>query len=74
VSVAVRELLWGGAMAEARITSYRPRDDTPPGAQVSALAAIFKFIINCHEKRAAAENRPDDAKESDVSRHKYHNK
>jgi hypothetical protein len=47
-------------MAEARIT-YTPRPDTSPGAELSALAAVYKFVLDCRAKKEAApESRPED--------------
>jgi len=49
-------------MSSPRITSYRERPDVGPEAETSALAAVYRFIIDCHTKHEAApESRPDDA-------------
>jgi hypothetical protein len=42
---------------------YTPRPDATPEAEVSALAAVYKFVLDCHAKKEAApESRPDDAR------------
>jgi hypothetical protein len=41
---------------------YTPRPDVGPEAETSALAAVYRFIIDCHTKHEAApESCPDDA-------------
>jgi hypothetical protein len=76
VSVAVRELLRGGAMAEARITSYTPHNDTAPGAEVAALAALYRFVLDCRSRKEATRpGSPDAAKEiKNDSRPKHHSR
>jgi hypothetical protein len=49
-------------MSEPRI-SYTPRHDATPKAELDALASVYSFVLNCHEKKEAApESRPDDAR------------
>ena len=49
-------------MNSARI-SYVLRPDATPEMEVSALANVFKFVLDCHtRKEAAPESRPDDTK------------
>jgi len=53
---------WSTVMSDPPIT-YTPHNDTAPGAEVSALAAVYRFIIDCRTKKEAApESRPDDAR------------
>jgi hypothetical protein len=43
--------------------SYKPRSDTTPESELATLAAVYRFIIDCHAKREAAASpvsRPDD--------------
>jgi hypothetical protein len=55
------------------LITYAPRLDTTPEAEVSALAAVYKFVINCHvQKKGGPETAPIDAKgPKDVSRRTY---
>jgi hypothetical protein len=49
------------AMNSPRIT-YTPRPDATPEGELSALSAVYKFILDCHErKKAAPASRPDHA-------------
>jgi hypothetical protein len=42
---------------------YAERPDTLPEAELSALAAVYKLVLECHaRKEAAPESRPDDAR------------
>jgi hypothetical protein len=49
-------------MSSPRIT-YAPRAGTTPEEEVSALAAVYRFIVlDCHaEKKAVPDGRPNDA-------------
>ncbi len=47
-------------MSNARIT-YAPCPDATPKVELSALAAVYKFVLA--KKEAAPESRPDDTKE-----------
>ena len=49
-------------MSERRI-AYAPRADATPGAEISALANVFRFVLDT--KEAAPENRPEAGKEFD---------
>jgi hypothetical protein len=41
-----------------------PCPETTPEGELSALAAAYRFILDCHErKRAVSESRRDDATE-----------
>ena len=62
-------------MSSARIT-YSQRHDAKTVKESNVLAAVYKLCLERSRarKEAAPENRPDDAKESDVSRHKHHNR
>jgi len=53
-----------------RIT-YATRPDATPEAELSAVANVFRFVLDCHAKKEAApESRPDAAKEiKNDSRH-----
>jgi hypothetical protein len=45
--------------------TYTRRSDATSEAEVAALGAIYKFVLDCHAKKEAApESRPDDAKGS----------
>ncbi len=42
---------------------YTQRPDVTPEAELSALAGIYRFILDSHtSKKAAPASRPDDAK------------
>jgi hypothetical protein len=44
---------------------YSQRPDTVTEAESSALAAVYKLVLNCHaKKKAAPASGPDDAKEA----------
>jgi hypothetical protein len=47
-----------------RIT-YVPRSDATPESELDALAAVYAFILQCHESRKVADptGDPDEAKE-----------
>jgi hypothetical protein len=53
------------------VVTYAPRPDTTPEAEVSALANVLRYVLDCHaNKEAAPESRPDAAKEiKNDSRH-----
>jgi hypothetical protein len=49
-------------MTSPRIT-YAPRPDATLEAELSALANVYRFVLDCHAKKEAApESRPDDAR------------
>jgi hypothetical protein len=41
-------------MARSRL-AYRPLPDATPEREIDALVAIYKFILECHESRKAAD-------------------
>jgi hypothetical protein len=47
-------------MSSTRI-SYAPRPDATPESEVSALANVYKLVLDCRAKKEAApESRPED--------------
>jgi hypothetical protein len=38
---------------------YEPRPDATPEAEVNVLANIYRFILDCHAKKIAAEPAPE---------------
>jgi hypothetical protein len=52
VSVSV-SVVWIVAMTSPRIT-YTPRPDATPEAELSALASVYRFIIDSHANTNAA--------------------
>ncbi len=50
-------------MSNPRII-YSPRADATKGAEFSALANVYRFVLDCRtRKKAASESRPDDGTE-----------
>jgi hypothetical protein len=50
-------------MGSPRIT-YVARPNATPETELSALVAVYKFVLDCRAKKEAApDNRPDDEKE-----------
>ena len=46
------------------IIAYAPRPDATPEAETYALANIYRFVLDCRAKKAAApDRRTDDARE-----------
>jgi hypothetical protein len=44
--------------------AYAPRPDALPEAELSTLAAVYRFVLDCHaKKKAGPESRPDAGKE-----------
>ena len=41
-------------MSSARIT-YTPRPDATPESELDALAAIYKFVLECHATKKAVD-------------------
>ena len=39
--------------------TYTSRPDATPEAELSALAAVYRFILDCHAKKMAAEPAPE---------------
>ena len=56
--------------------SYKPRSDTTPESELATLAAVYRFIINCHaRKEATPTSRPDDGtKVKEDSANEHHSK
>lgn len=50
-------------MISPRLT-YAPLPDTTPEAELSALASVYRFILDSSKKEAARTGDPDDAKGS----------
>jgi hypothetical protein len=53
-------------MSSARIVYSQRTDTATPGAEISALIAVYSFIFDCHAKqrdRLLDKGGPDDAKE-----------
>ncbi len=43
--------------------AYTPRPDASPETEISALASVYRFVLDCRAKKEAApESRPDDAR------------
>jgi hypothetical protein len=54
--------------SERRIT-YVPRPGCDTETEVDALAAVLRFVLDCHRSRKAAEQSArNDAKETDIDR------
>ena len=55
--------------------SYAPHPDAAPVAEVSALANVYKFVLDCHAKkrgRLLDKSGPDDArKDQDAGTKSY---
>jgi hypothetical protein len=50
-------------MGSARIANAQNPGPATPEAEVSALANVYRFVLDCHAKKEAApESRPDAAK------------
>jgi hypothetical protein len=51
-------------MTDTRIT-YTPRSDATPESELSALAAVYRFILDCHAKKEGrpTTSGPENAKE-----------
>jgi hypothetical protein len=48
---------------------YRPRTDATLEAELKALVAVYRFILNCHEhKKGARAGAPDDAEDLENDR------
>jgi hypothetical protein len=55
-------------MAQLRASVvYEPRPDATPEAELSALAAVYRFILDSHAKKMAAEPTPDSDSCSDAA-------
>jgi hypothetical protein len=51
---------------------YRSRPDATPEAELNALATVYRFILDCHAKKIAAEPapKPDSCNDAAVVRHR----
>jgi hypothetical protein len=38
---------------------YEPREDAPAEEETAALASVYRFIIECHERKKAARAEAD---------------
>jgi hypothetical protein len=56
--------------------TYAPGPNASPEAEISALAAVYRFVlVCCAKKEAAPENRPDDGtKVKEDSANEHHSK
>src|SRR4051812_5546988 len=54
------------ASASSADLTYKPRPDASPEAEVRALARIYRFLIECHQRRIAAEA-GDDGEDADTA-------
>jgi hypothetical protein len=45
-------------MARSRL-AYTPLPDATPESELDALVAVYKFILECHESRKAADSSGD---------------
>ncbi len=43
---------------------HAPNPDATPEIRTVALSFVYRFILDCHKKKAARPGRPDDAEES----------
>ena len=59
------------AMDRPRVT-YTPRSDATPEAELNVLANVYRFILDCHAKKMAAEPapEPDSCNDAAVVRHR----
>lgn len=67
---------WCGMKPSNSNVIYSPRSDATPGAELTALAVVYKFVLDCHAKkrgRLPDKSGPDDAKGSvnDRAKDKY---
>jgi hypothetical protein len=42
------------------LVTYEPRPDTKPESERATLAAVYRFIIDCHATRRPPKSRPSD--------------
>jgi hypothetical protein len=51
-------------MSDARFIMYQAREDATAEGELAALAACYRFLLNCHErKKAAHSDGPDNAED-----------
>jgi hypothetical protein len=49
--------------------AYVPLPDNTLEAEISALATVYRFVLDCHTKKEAApKSRPDDARKDQDAR------
>lgn len=49
--------------------AYGSRPDNTLEAEISTLATVYRFVLDCHTKKEAApESRPDDARKDQDAR------
>ena len=54
-------------MSSVSRINYAPRPDATPEAELSALASVYRFVLDARAKKEAApESRPKDEKERSV--------
>jgi hypothetical protein len=65
-------------MPDAQYIIVKPLSGISPEQARDARARAWSYVFECFDrhtkKKAAPASGPDDAKESDVSRHKHHNR
>ena len=49
----------GESVVDKPSVTYTPRPDATPEAEVNVLANVYRFILDCHAKRMAAEPAPE---------------
>ena len=45
----------GESVVDKPSVTYTPRPDATPEAEVNVLANVYRFILDCHAKKIAAE-------------------
>jgi hypothetical protein len=53
-------------MDRPRVT-YTPRSDATPEGELNVLANVYRFILDCHAKKMAAEPAPEPASCNDAA-------
>jgi hypothetical protein len=49
----------GESVVDKPSVTYTPRPDATPEAEVNVLANVYRFILDCHAKKMAAEPAPE---------------
>lgn len=44
--------------------TYSPLPDAAPGGELNALAAVYRFVLDCHAKKKAARGTHPDGRDS----------
>ncbi|MBA4116429.1 MAG: hypothetical protein H0X71_08360 [Rubrobacter sp.] len=59
-----------GQVSEPQV-AYYPREDATPEGELSALVAVYKFCLECHDRKKGvrAESGGEDGEEADESSH-----